>query len=290
MADNTELFEYLFAVRISLQDDFDNESDIIKELKLTLEELGISSNQLNQTLHDFYHYYGIDISIDKINEASTVSNQLLNNILGFMLGPGDFTYSGHPDDINNDNNNNDNSDDNDDNDDDIIEEANNIDNTENNQNNLEQQNEPNNFNQLNLNQTNITFTINGNTHTFNIGNQPINILGNSVNTHNSMINVFNSIVGMSNGNMQIPFATSMFSDVIVSTDDNDIEALKVTKLDTKLETDCSICMGHLDKNDEVSELKCSHIFHTDCIKPYLQQYNYKCPVCRSEVGKAKYHV
>lgn len=360
MTDNTDLFEYLFAVRISLQDDFENESDIIRELKLTLREMGMGSSQSNQLLHDFYQAYGIDISLDTIKQASTVSNQLLNNMLGFMLSPEDFAHSGHPDDGNQDDN-------------DIVDEANNIyDEEENDEDDEEQEDNHNNPNFNNIfeqvllqalginstlnaqeqvpasaenlenavepvennqdsepepvpqanNNTNahISFTINGNTYSFNSQNpQLLNSLMNSssgfnminppyiqnapmmnlngVGTHGSMINVINSLLGgnhnLLNGNIvPIPMTTgpSMFSDVVVSTDEKDLDSLKTIKLDNKLDTDCSICMGHLEKDEEVSELKCTHTFHTECIKPYLREYNYKCPVCRAEVGKAKYNI
>ncbi len=383
MTDNTDLFEYLFAVRISLQDDFENESDIIRELKLTLRDMGMGSSQSNQLLHDFYQSYGIDISLETIKEASTVSNQLLNNMLGFMLSSGDFAHAGHPDDGNDD--------------DDIVNEANNVDNEDEDVNDEddndddidENEQENNNVNVQNINHifeqallqalginvsthnhvhnnthvpeaasdssenaqpaelvepaenaansepatipvsnpvnnsginANITVTINGNTYSINSQNPQlvsslmnnsngINMINspfiqnapmmnfNQIGTHGSMINVINSLLGGSHGLasssiLPIPLTTgpSMFSDVVVSTDDKDLESLKTIKLETNLDTDCSICMGHLEKDEEVSELKCSHTFHTECIKPYLRQYNYKCPVCRAEVGKAKYNI
>ena len=81
-----------------------------------------------------------------------------------------------------------------------------------------------------------------------------------------------------------------FQNVVVSMDDNDIEKLKSTKLEASLDTDCSVCMGHMERDEIVTELVCSHTFHTECIQPYLKQYNYKCPICRAEVGKAKYNL
>jgi len=362
MADNTELFEYLFAVRISLQDSYENESDIIRELKMTLREMRVNSNQANKTLHEFYQAYGIDISIDTIKEASTNTNQLLNNMLGFMLSSGDFAHSGHPDDnFNNDEENHDNDDE------ELVDEANNIENEDqevpdgpdgpDDENFINQSSNINNFEQLfhqafvqalglpvqpqesihpdvpeiddfepadsepasvhpsqsqNSN-ANVTISFNGNTFTFNSQNpQLINLLNNSgsnfinppiipnisgsVGPHASMFNVLNTLLGANHSNgfhgnaIPVPVSQNMFSDVVVSIDDKDLDSLKTIKLETKLDTDCSICMGHLEKDDEASELKCSHTFHSDCIKQYLSQYNYKCPVCRSEVGKAKYNI
>jgi hypothetical protein len=335
MAENTELFEYLFAVRISLQDDFENESDIIRELKLNLRDMGMGSTQANQLLHDFYQAYGIDISIDTIKEASAVSSQLLNNILGFMLSPEDFAHSGHPDDVANE----------DEDDDDIVNEAPNTgdeddingdgdddededditgdedDNTGHEDEDDNIANGPTPLHAIN-NYTNgsISFNINGNTFSFNhqntqnhhllasllsqaggfnpsiIQNAPmLNINSSNIGTHSSMFNVLNSILNNNNnfvnGNITtMPVGPSMFSDVVVSTDEKVLDSLKTFKLETKLDTDCSICMGHLDKDEEVSELRCTHTFHSECIKPYLLQYNYKCPVCRTEVGKAKYNI
>ena len=343
MTDNTELFEYLFAVRISLQDDFENESDIIRELKLTLRDMGMGSTQSNQLLHDFYQAYGIDISLDTIKQASTVSNQLLNNMLGFMLSPGDFAHTGHPDDGN---------------DDYIINEANNVDNEADEEDDDEEDDEDdenahiasNTNNVHNINQifeqallqalgvnvstnqqipaindnadvvdepnendsapapninvnapgsvsnANISVNINGNTYNFTSNNpQLVSALGNNSNgpniinypfiqnapmmnfnqigTHSSMINVINSLLGGNHNLFPVPITTgpSMFSDVVVSTDEKDLDSLKTFTLETKLDTDCSVCMGHLDKDEEVSELKCTHTFHTECIKPYLLQ-------------------
>jgi DNA-directed RNA polymerase subunit RPC12/RpoP len=97
-----------------------------------------------------------------------------------------------------------------------------------------------------------------------------------------MISVINSLLsGLNSGQME---------DVVVSTDEKDIEKLKSFKLDNNLDYDCSICMGHMEKDEIVTELKCCHTFHTECINTYLKNYNYKCPICRAEVGKTKYNV
>ena len=115
-------------------------------------------------------------------------------------------------------------------------------------------------------------------------------------SHSSLVSALNNLLsGLQGptGSISINNNINMgqpFQNVVVSMDDNDIEKLKSTKLEASLDTDCSVCMGHMERDEIVTELVCSHTFHTECIQPYLKQYNYKCPICRAEVGKAKYNL
>jgi Ring finger domain len=45
-------------------------------------------------------------------------------------------------------------------------------------------------------------------------------------------------------------------------------------------TECCICISNIEKNSQIAELKCSHQFHTDCIKRWFRQ-SINCPCCRS---------
>jgi hypothetical protein len=103
-------------------------------------------------------------------------------------------------------------------------------------------------------------------------------------THQNMINMINILInGLPNNNHN-------YEDVKVTVDENDLDALPVKTLENNLDSDCTICMGKMEKDEVVTELGCTHTFHNDCIKPYLKEYNYKCPVCRKEVGKTKYNI
>ena len=31
-------------------------------------------------------------------------------------------------------------------------------------------------------------------------------------------------------------------------------------------------------------LPCNHSYHTECIKQYLKDYDYHCPICKKECG------
>lgn len=46
---------------------------------------------------------------------------------------------------------------------------------------------------------------------------------------------------------------------------------------------CSICFDDFNDNSIIRKIKCLHIFHKDCIDPWLLNQSYKCPICRDSV-------
>lgn len=52
---------------------------------------------------------------------------------------------------------------------------------------------------------------------------------------------------------------------------------------TVKETTCSICLVEFDENDEIRQLRCDHVFHSECIDPWLLNGKAVCPVCRQGV-------
>jgi len=48
---------------------------------------------------------------------------------------------------------------------------------------------------------------------------------------------------------------------------------------------CTICTEVYDSSHDVSALKCGHMFHADCLSPWLNQ-SMTCPQCRQKVTKA----
>ncbi len=55
---------------------------------------------------------------------------------------------------------------------------------------------------------------------------------------------------------------------------------------TKFKT-CSICMDDYKDESDVRQLNCKHVFHRDCIDPWLLNENYKCPICRDDTLENK---
>jgi hypothetical protein len=122
-----------------------------------------------------------------------------------------------------------------------------------------------------------------------INSIPIN---NSVNNEpnngilvSQLINVINNMSNNLFTNVLIPA-----EDVICTLDEEEKEKLNKIILETKIDQKCNICLEDMIEGEEIVELPCDHTYHSTCIFKYLEEYNYKCPTCRKEVGKPKYNI
>jgi hypothetical protein len=52
-----------------------------------------------------------------------------------------------------------------------------------------------------------------------------------------------------------------------------------------IESRCIICQEDYNDEDDICLLPCNHGYHESCIATWLLNYNYKCPICRSETGE-----
>eukprot|EP01127_Copromyxa_protea_P012027 TRINITY_DN3095_c0_g1_i3.p1 TRINITY_DN3095_c0_g1~~TRINITY_DN3095_c0_g1_i3.p1 ORF type:complete len:126 (-),score=39.76 TRINITY_DN3095_c0_g1_i3:201-578(-) len=58
----------------------------------------------------------------------------------------------------------------------------------------------------------------------------------------------------------------------------------VTLQEQEQKKECTVCQCELKEAEEVLEMPCQHLFHEECITPWLKMNN-SCPVCRFELPK-----
>lgn len=65
---------------------------------------------------------------------------------------------------------------------------------------------------------------------------------------------------------------------------NELPKFTMTKelLASSTITDCAVCKDDFEEENEVMTLPCNHIFHVECIKPWLERSG-TCPVCRHQL-------
>ena len=76
-------------------------------------------------------------------------------------------------------------------------------------------------------------------------------------------------------------------DVLVTLSESAFSQLETCEYDPekcKDQSACPICLEtyQSDKSIQLIKLKCKHLFHNECIKPWLTLKSTKCPVCRKE--------
>ena len=48
------------------------------------------------------------------------------------------------------------------------------------------------------------------------------------------------------------------------------------------EETCSVCLEDFKDGDTIKKLNCNHIFHKDCLQPWLNEHD-NCPMCRQNI-------
>jgi hypothetical protein len=331
-------FDQLFALRVMLQDDYENESDIIIELRYELIQLGMTPENIPNFLKNFYEHFGINISLDTINQTLTPQHNNISDILNnSAFGQSMLNYLTNqihiihqqpqntvlPVVIVSDLNGNtiaSNAPENnvavESSDEQIMNSVGDINNNETNENVVEGEQDLEGEQDVEDNQGVEVEDDDSDMP----GLEPppqifMNLSGAPTHQQEQQLeNMLNNLIGGSSGLLSLsslfanpPPHPQMFQnlfqnvinvphqnqmqDVVVTLNTEELNNLKKYKIDKKLEEKCSICMMDLDVDQEICELPCEHKFHSsECIEPYLKQYNYKCPICRKEVGKSQTNI
>ncbi|PSR86732.1 E3 ubiquitin-protein ligase RHC1A [Actinidia chinensis var. chinensis] len=58
--------------------------------------------------------------------------------------------------------------------------------------------------------------------------------------------------------------------------------IKITQRHLSIDSHCPVCQDKFERGSEARQMPCNHIYHSDCIVPWLVQHN-SCPVCRLEL-------
>lgn len=58
--------------------------------------------------------------------------------------------------------------------------------------------------------------------------------------------------------------------------------IRITQAHMHTDSHCPVCKEKFELGSEARQMPCNHIYHTDCIVPWLVQHN-SCPVCRLEL-------
>ena len=300
----SDLNDDLFALRIALQDTIFDESFIIKRLKEYLIQNNVPNDKLNETIINFYKSFGIDISNDMVSniEADTENiieefqeiNNEINNLANLLTNLNTSINTSINTNINNTSSRVEELD----SDDEILEEANRDSDDESDEDSDDEDsddellnNVPNTIpHQINMSFSNMFQMSNNPDQLFNftLNNMPINnIFQNTFSntqTPDEFLNTFSELINSINLN------NPEMDDVKVTLDDNDVNKINTEVLQSDSKEKCSICMMEMKKDNKICKLDCKHNFHEDCIMQWLKEYNYKCPVCRKECGKAKFHL
>jgi hypothetical protein len=258
----------LFALKVYYEDEYQNEYDIIRMLKIELINQGMEENEVNIKLKDFYDNYGLNIDLKVFKNIKIRNNyQIINSI---VINAINELNNNAINELNNNTinelNNNDNTED------DNIE----YDNTE--DDNTEDDNSEDNNSEDNNDENDNTED--DNTENNNDENENNNIITNFLifdTFTNNTTNYINNIVNHT-------------EDVISTLNEEDKNNLKKYILEKNLEDKCSICIDCMISEQEIIELPCTHKYHSNCINEYLTNYSYKCPCCKKEVGRPVHNI
>ena len=58
-------------------------------------------------------------------------------------------------------------------------------------------------------------------------------------------------------------------------------------LEEHTDTACAICIDEYELGEKLRQLPCGHIFHQDCIIPWLTERHASCPLCKYDISQSE---
>jgi len=110
----------------------------------------------------------------------------------------------------------------------------------------------------------------------------VGILGINNNHDNSMENIINYIMANDPNRYGNPPASKNAIDSLEKVCLTEENIKNIIKDKDSSERSCSVCKDEFEVNKNILYLPCKHIFHEECILPWLKERN-SCPTCRSEL-------
>lgn len=71
-------------------------------------------------------------------------------------------------------------------------------------------------------------------------------------------------------------------EILTEEEFQELPVIKITHNHLLDDYECSICIDKFKLEQDAIKLPCNHLFHIDCIKLHLLNYNDKCPLCRGD--------
>jgi len=124
----------------------------------------------------------------------------------------------------------------------------------------------------------------------NIGNGVFGSINNILGMIGSEVNIETVMNGLNGIFAMEPVQVTLTPEALNQLDEITYEEVKEHIPEIDAEEQCSICLDKLiDKPEDhkYTILPCNHIFHSNCIKEYLKDYDYHCPICKSDCGEHK---
>ena len=63
----------------------------------------------------------------------------------------------------------------------------------------------------------------------------------------------------------------------------ELEVIRIDETQISEELECSICIDKFQLSEDAIKLPCNHLFHKNCIRSHVLNYNDKCPLCRGDI-------